>query len=52
MYEMMKGFLTYVAISYSGKFLMELIFKTFEDPMTLLKIKILKCGLYIGIDIN
>ena len=26
---------------------MELSFEAFEDPMTLLKVKILKCALYI-----
>ena len=31
---------------------MELIFKTFEDPMILSKIKIPKCTLYIGIDVK
>ena len=31
---------------------MELIFKIFEDPRTLLKIKIPKYALYIGIDIR
>ena len=31
---------------------MELNFKTFEDSMTFLKVKILKCALYIGIDIR
>ena len=31
---------------------MELIFKTFKDPRTLLKIKISKYALYVGIDIR
>ena len=36
-------------LPYSQKFLVKLIFKTFEDSITLLKIKI---ALYIGIDIR
>ena len=31
---------------------MEVIFETFKDPMTLLKLKIPRCTLYIGIDIR
>ena len=46
------------AIPYSQKFSMELIFETFKDPISLLKIYILKIlnfyngTLYIGIDIR
>ena len=39
-------------ISYSQKFSLELIFETFKNPVTLLKIKILNGTLYIGIDIR
>ena len=50
----LKYYISKKLLPYSQKFVIEVIFKTFENPMTFLKIKMLKCALYtyIAIDIK